>query len=725
MDTPGSTLEAARETAAQPSERLSLALYAATIFVGAFLLFQVQPLIGKYVLPWFGGSAGVWAASLLFFQLFLLLGYLYSHVVATWLPPRAQTIVHVVLLAATLIALPIIPSNALKPSGIENPVGGILLLLALTIGAPYLALSANGPLLQHWFSRQHSGRSPYRLYALSNVASFLALFSYPLWVESAFALGAQAWLWSGTYVVFAALCVVVAIRQLLALRGGVAPAGLPAAGDASMAAPAEERPAAWRVLLWVLLPAVASGMLLATTTNLTQDIAPVPMLWVLPLGVYLVTFILTFDSDRWYYRPLYAVLLGVCLGATTLNVGGWHLTLVQEVSLRLATLYFIGMVCHGELVALRPGFRHLTLFYLAVSAGGALGGVLVALVAPVVFTGLWEFHVGIFVASLVAAFAMGRDWLSTKQQPASLAFAFGTAVLAGLAVGIGMTLYRADRADVNGVILETRGFYGSLRLNEIAPSDPSFARIQLVHGQTLHGTQFTAPEKRRWHTSYYGEASGIGLALENHPKRLAGQPMRVGLVGLGTGTLATYLEKGDYGRFYEINPQVLDIASTHFTHLTDAREVGAQVEVSLGDARIVLERQLAAGEAQRFDVLAVDAFSSDSIPIHLLTSEALDVYQQHLAPGGVIAIHISNRYLDLGAVVRAVAAQHGYEADLFVNDNDGATGVNRSEWVLLTENRTFLERPNVRDAMVPWPADARPAVLWTDDYSALIPVLRF
>ncbi|MFN8638616.1 MAG: hypothetical protein U0360_03975 [Dehalococcoidia bacterium] len=426
MDTPGSPpLEAVRETAASPSERLSLVLYAATIFVGAFLLFQVQPLIGKYVLPWFGGSAGVWAASLLFFQLFLLLGYLYSHVVATWLSPRAQTIVHVVLLAATLIALPIIPSNSLKPSGTENPVAGILVLLALTIGAPYLALSANGPLLQHWFSRQHPGRSPYRLYALSNVASFLALFSYPLWVESTFALGMQAWLWSATYVVFAALCVVVATRAMLALRGGVAPAPLPAAGDASVAASIESRPAAWRVLLWVLLPAVASAMLLATTTSLTQDIAPVPMLWVLPLGVYLVTFILTFDSDRWYYRPLYAVLLGVCLAATTLNVGGWHLSLVQEVSLRLATLYFIGMVCHGELVAMRPGFRHLTLFYLAVSAGGALGGVLVALVAPVVFNGLWEFHVGIFVASIVAASAMGREWLSTKKQPASLELAFG------------------------------------------------------------------------------------------------------------------------------------------------------------------------------------------------------------------------------------------------------------------------------------------------------------
>ncbi len=707
------------------SDGLSTVLYAATIFLGAFLLFQVQPLIGKYVLPWFGGSAGVWAAALLFFQLFLLLGYLYAHVVATWLSPRVQAFVHIGVLAVTLATLPIIPSEALRPEGASNPVGGILLLLALTIGAPYLALSANGPLLQSWFARQHPGRSPYRLYALSNVASLLALFSYPLWFERAFALGGQAWLWSGTYVAFAALCAVVAFRQLRALpsRGGVS--AMPAAGDATPAPPPDAPAPWWHIALWVALPAVASAMLLATTTNLTQDIAPVPLLWVLPLGVYLVTFILTFDSDRWYFRPLYAVLLLVCLGLTTYNVAGAHLGLVEEVTLRLATLYFLGMVCHGELVALRPGYRHLTLFYLAVSAGGAIGGALVALAAPLLFNGYWEFQIGLVVGAAVAAFAISREYLAAREGVVRYTYAFATAVAIGLTVGIGQVLWGAEQNNNLGVLLETRGFYGALKVNEVGGEDPSFTRLQLVHGQTLHGIQYRAPEQQRWHTSYYGEASGIGLSLDHHPKRAAGQPLRVGLIGLGTGTLATYLQRGDYGRFYEINPQVLDVANEYFTYLGDARAAGADLEVLLGDARVVMERQLEAQQGQQFDVLAVDAFSSDSIPIHLLTREALEMYRRHMASGGIIAIHISNRFLDLGAVVRAIAADQGFEARFVANDDDSARGVNRSEWVLLTDNGAFLQEDDVRSAIDEWPANGRPPVLWTDDYSALLPVLRW
>ncbi len=717
-----------RSTVEQPgrgtsSDGLSTALYAATIFLGAFLLFQVQPLIGKYVLPWFGGSAGVWAAALLFFQLFLLLGYLYAHVVATWLSPRTQAVVHIGVLAATLLALPIIPSEALRPEGASNPVGGILLLLALTIGAPYLALSANGPLLQSWFARQHPGRSPYRLYALSNVASLLALFSYPLWFESAFALGGQAWLWSGTYAAFAVLCAVLAARQF---RGASASTPITTAPVAGAAAPPPERVTLWwHMALWVLLPAVASAMLLATTTNLTQDIAPVPLLWALPLGVYLVTFILTFDSDRWYYRPLYAVLLLVCLGLTTFNIAGYHLGLVQEVALRIATLYFLGMVCHGELVALRPGYRHLTLFYLAVSAGGALGGGLVALGAPVAFNGYWEFQIGLVAGAAVAAFALSRELAMTTASVVRYTFAFVTAGALGITTGIGQVLWGVEQSNDLGVLLETRGFYGALKVNEVGGDDPRLTRLQLVHGQTLHGIQFTTPEQQRWHTSYYGDTSGIGVSLDHHPAREAGRPLRVGLIGLGTGTLATYLERGDYGRFYEINPQVLDIATDYFTYLGDARSAGADLEVLLGDARLVMERQLEAGEPQRFDVLAVDAFSSDSIPIHLLTKEALAIYRQHMAPGGVIAIHISNRFLDLGAVVRGLAADQGITAQLVANDDDTARGVNRSEWVLLTDNAAFLGAPDVQPALDEWPANAREPVLWTDDYSSLLAVVRW
>ena len=405
------------------------------------------------------------------------------------------------------------------------------------------------------------------------------------------------------------------------------------------------------------------------------------------------------------------------------TVIGYELGLISEVALRLATLYFVGMVCHGELVALRPGTRHLTLFYLAVSAGGALGGALVAPGAPLVFDGYWELHVGLALAAAVATFAFGREWLAGYATRKRLGFALATAIAAGLTVMLSIVFWRVDTADAGGIVLQTRGFYGALHLRMVG-DDPQLAQLQLVHGRTVHGVQFLSPERRRWRTSYYSTASGVGTALENHPARLAGQPLRVGLVGLGTGTLATYLEDGDYARFYEINPQVLELANERFTYLEDARAAGADLEVLLGDARIVLERQLAEGDSQRFDVLAVDAFSSDAIPVHLLTSEAIELYQQHLGPGGVIAVHISNRYLDLGAVVRAVAAARGLEAHLVVNEGDADRGISPSRWVLVTDNRAFLDTLAVEAAMNPWGEDDR-APVWTDDYSALLAVLRF
>jgi SAM-dependent methyltransferase len=276
-----------------------------------------------------------------------------------------------------------------------------------------------------------------------------------------------------------------------------------------------------------------------------------------------------------------------------------------------------------------------------------------------------------------------------------------------------------------GALFATRGFYGALRIADVAPNDPEEHQFQLVHGQTLHGLQFQAPERRRWHTTYYSTGSGIGVALEQHPTRTAGRPLRVGLIGLGTGTLASYLDRGDYGRFYEINPQVLEVATERFSYLPDAQARGADAQVLLGDARIVLERQLAAGEPQRFDVLAVDAFTSDAIPIHLLTDEAMAIYQRHVAPGGVIAIHISNRYLDLAPVVRALAEARGLGAYFIENPNIPERGVNLAQWVLVTDNEAFLRSEVVRTMIRPWPEDAPAPVLWTDDYSALLPLLRF
>ncbi len=704
------------------ASRTSQGLYAATIFVGAFLLFQVQPIVGKFVLPWFGGSAGVWAAALLFFQLFLLFGYLYAHLITTWLDARGQAIAHLGLLAVALLALPIIPSPAWKPATTDNPVLNIILLLAVTVGAPYLLLAANGPLLQGWFARQFPGRSPYRLYALSNIASLVALLSYPATVERLLPLRAQAWLWTGTYVLFSALCALIAYGRLReARRSSSNPASTP---DSPALTLPPEALSLLRVALWLLLPAVASALLLATTNRLTQEIAPVPLLWVLPLSIYLLTFILTFDSDRWYHPAIYLPITLAFLGAaayTILRPGA--LTLVQESGVLLGALYFAAMLCHGELVALRPGVRRLTAFYLTISAGGAIGGALVAIGAPAFLEGYWEYHIALVIVAVVAAITTFRHAFEAPTPTWRGMALFGTGVAAGVALTLGVMLRDKVQFDIGGRFLVTRNFYSALQVQELFKGDATMNQYQMVHGQTLHGMQFLNPERRAWHTSYFGDDSGLGIAIQNHPRRLAGLPLRIGVIGLGSGSIGSYAQHGDTLRYYEIDPQVETIARAQFSYLEDASKRGATVDVLLGDGRIVLERERDAGQLQAFDIFVMDAFNSDSVPVHLLTKQALALYREHLAPGGMITVNVSNRFLDLTPVVRALAADAGLQARLFVSQDSVEHGTNRSEFVILTDNAEFLASNRANES-APIPVTREP-VLWSDEYSALLPLLRF
>jgi len=580
-------------------------------------------------------------------------------------------------------------------------------------------------LLQGWFARHFPGRSPYRLYALSNVASLAALLSYPATFERVLGLHAQAWLWSGTYVGFTLLCGSIAYLQLREARRHAAnPVSTPA--TTSMAEDAAgDRLHPVRVALWLILPAVASAALLATTNRLTQEIAPVPLLWVLPLSIYLLTFILTFDSDRWYHPGIYApiVLLFVAGAAYTILRPG-RLSLVQEAGVLLGALYFVAMLCHGELVQLRPGVRRLTVFYLSVSAGGALGGALVAMGAPAVLDGYWEYHISVVLASVVVGIAMLRLVIQSPDSGIRFAALFGTGIAAGVSVTVAMLLLGKVNFERSGRFLVTRNFYSALQVQEVWASDPLLHQYQLVHGQTLHGQQFLSPERRAWHTSYFGVDSGLGVALQHHPSRAAGRPMRIGVIGLGTGSVASYAERGDVMRYYEIDPQVDLIAREQFSYIADANARGAQVDVLLGDGRIVLERQRDAGDLQRFDVFVMDAFNSDAVPVHLLTKQAVDLYREHLSEGGIIAVNVSNRFLDMTPVVRALAEEAKLEVRLFVSEDSLERGTNRSEFVLLTDNRAFLETPRVRDEADPLPTEKAP-LLWSDEYSALLPLLRF
>jgi hypothetical protein len=705
-------------------------LYASTIALSAFLLFLVQPVIAKQILPWFGGSAAVWTTCMVFFQLVLLAGYAYSDVVIRRLAARRQAMVHTALLLASLAFLPIVPGEAFRPQDADNPIGRILLLLTATIGLPYLMLSTTGPLVQAWFARRYSGGQVYRLYALSNVASMLALVAYPPVIEPMASGRLQSLGWSVAYALFVALAIAaawVAARGHAGLRAG--PEG--AAGDAGAAAvdgsgegaaspaagvatpaPAGSAPAPREQALWLLLSAMGSVLLLAVTTHITQNVASIPFLWVLPLAIYLTTFILCFDGKGWYWRPWYATLTSVLL---LLMLGGlgwkpdWEKLTIERgiipideaVPLYAFGLFVLCMFCHGELVARKPAPAHLTRFYLMVSLGGALGGLFVGIVAPLAFDWYWEFPLALTVLALLAIF------VTTGAQQLLAAAAFCLA-LVGFAEHVGAIRY--DTIELS------RNFYGALRVKATAPDTEESARWRLLHGVITHGEQFRAPQFRALATTYYGGNSGVARAIEGLRAQAPDQPQRVGLIGLGVGTLATYGRTGDTYRVYELNPEVLDVAKRRFSFLADSR---ATIETPLGDARLVLERE----PPQRLDVLAVDAFSSDSIPVHLITREAAQLYQRHVAPGGVIAFHISNRYLALAGVVRQLADDIGWQAVRVIDDPDEKSFLYRSDWVLVTANAALVEQ--LKRAGVGEDVEPRTGVRpWTDDFNNLFQVLK-
>jgi SAM-dependent methyltransferase len=668
-------------------------LYAATIFLSAFLLFQVQPLIAKMILPWFGGTAAVWTTCMLFFQLLLLAGYVYSHAYVTQRIPARRT-VHIVLLALAVATLPLAASAGWKPSGGEDPTWRILALLATSVGLPYFVLSTTGPLVQAWHARSHPGAMPYRLFALSNLGSMLALLSYPLLVEPTLELGKQTAIWSASFVGFALLCALLAWRN----RGGEVPLS---------PVEAAEKPGPVLQTLWAALAACASTLLLAFTGHMTLNIAAIPFLWVLPLALYLLSFVLCFGASGWYRRWLFlpllaAGLVAVCVTLTRSNPSIWAL-----IPLYSATLFAACMVCHGELARSKPHPRYLTGFYLMLALGGALGGVTVGLVAPNVFDDLYELPLGMVALCVFVTLALLRDRASVLHGRWGAA---ARLVFLASIVALGVQLARTYRANSADTRVTLRNFYGVLNVRD-SGEGPDAMRV-LSHGTIIHGKQFLENDRRDWPTTYYGLTSGVGLAILDARSR---GPVRLGVVGLGTGTLAAYGRAGDLVRFYDINPKVVELARTEFSFLKDSP---ARVEVRLGDARLSLEREA----AQNFDVLALDAFSSDAIPVHLLTVEAVATYLRQLRPGGILAVHVSNRYLDLVPVVQQAARRLSLELREVDNDDDDDVGVYRSDWLLLSASPAAFEGPLLKDAQR---IDTVPNVgLWTDDYSDLYSILK-
>lgn len=765
--------------------------------LSAFLLFQVQPVISKFILPWFGGSPGVWTTCMVFFQIVLFAGYTYAHVL-TKFSPRTQAIVHSGLILAALLVLPIAPGDGWKPAGDEDPAERILWLLLGTVGLPYFILSSTSPLAQVWFTRAVPGGTPWRLYALSNIGSLVALLSYPFFFEPRLEVTAQTWLWSGAFVVFALLSATMAWKVSGEKTGGVRRLADPVQ---EIAEPATS-PKWWHRILWVSLPALASVMLLATTNHVCQDVAVVPFMWVVPLSLYLLTFIICFEHERWYVRPLWALLALVVI---FLTAGEKHFgssvdlmpNYMAEISWCFGAMFLACMVCHGELARLKPVPARLTEFYLLMSAGGAIGGMLVSLVAPRVFATFMEWPLGLALSLVVAGAALIRgiwkisfpwlliltgalglltlgadrwvyhvyqndslvlrivglvgnhlhvtvdkvEWLKWPTHEAGWEWAawwLAVVALVGYAVFWSVRLVKSRGQNVFHLLTETvilagllpallfllmktlkvdprlervRNFYGTVFIDEDYDTGLDTQYRTLTHGGIVHGMQNLSDLYRQEPVTYYGRETGIGKALG----RLKTIPnAKVGVVGLGAGTVGCYAQAGHEFRFYEINPDVVRLARKHFTYLSDAEARGARVETIIGDARLMLERE----PDQLFDVLLLDAFSGDAIPMHLLTREAFEIYHRHMKPDGIIAVHVTNSYLILAPVVEKQAAAMGWSTTRIITEESGDNDA--TDYVLVTQNRAFL---NDTPADEPENEPKLDVPLWTDRYHNLFQIL--
>ncbi|HEX4039733.1 MAG TPA: fused MFS/spermidine synthase [Acidobacteriaceae bacterium] len=669
-------------------------VYGTAIFLGAFLLFAVEPMAAKRLLPALGGSSAVWITCLVFFQTVLLLGYLYAHWLGRLRSTRVAGTVHIALLAiaAALLAVVALPDLS-QAAG--HPLTAIFQALTVTIGLPFLLLASTSPLLQLWLARQAGSGVPWRLFALSNAGSLLALILYPTVIEPHSTLAAQRTAWGVGFGLYVLLC-----AWLAGQTRGLAPPG-PVASP-----PVEGPPSPLRNrVLWFLLPAAGAMQLCAVTSHLSQNVAAIPLLWVLPLGVYLLTFIVAFETPRLYRQWLVVRLLVILLASLGYMLSKTDVSLPIQIAIGffLGELFFACFFCHAETYALRPeNPGESTLFYLLVAAGGAAGTIFIGIACPLLFDANYDVALA-FLAT--AALALVVTWEGGWGQ--RLLWSVGTGLLLILVIALHV-VYARD------ALVEERNFYGALRVKQsYVPPQGEVVRT-LLNGTIEHGTQWFAPQFRRTPTTYYATDSGIGLALRFC---CGDRPRNIGVIGLGAGTIAAYGQPGDHMRFYEINPAVLPIAQHLFTYLRDS---GAQISFASGDGRIALTHE----PPQHYDVLAIDAFTGDAIPIHLLAIQAMQVYRRQLAAGGILAFHVSNQYVDLAPEVGLLAAAAGMQARVVDTPSNDARGEYRATWVLVTSNAAFFSQPQLLLATLPvHPRSGLRA--WTDDYSSLLPILQW
>jgi hypothetical protein len=755
-----------------PSRAMNL-VFALTTFLSAFLLFQVQLIVSKHILPWFGGTAAVWTTCMLIFQLLLLGGYVYSHKISTRLSGRRQVLVHLSVLASALLLVIVLaalwpsavtPSAAWKPPESLHPVFRVMSIILVATGLPFFVLSTTGPLLQRWYARLGGGDQAYRLYAVSNIGSLLGLLTFPFVLEPVFRLSTLGKVWSLLFGCFAVGCAACAWR----FRQASAPTD-EVVRDVATPSHSCGFPLQF---LWFLLAATASALLLAATNLLCQEVTSIPLFWVLPLSIYLLSFVLCFESSRWYARGLFHPVFALSVVTMWLAMvcGAFDVQIVAV----MVTIFCAWMICHGELAGLKPGVDRLTSFYLTISLGGAAGGIFVAVMAPVIFKSFIEFQICLAAVIVLALLCLLRDagsWIFDRRYVLPLAISAGTLLaaygsrywveplqtfllgirfypamlliglitvmgsfMAGRSGGQQKSRFRfvqllvaflvvvlfavlyATTIPTMKLLTSRRNFYGVVQVQS-----GSNAKI-LMHGRTLHGAQLYPPYDRT-PVTYYGPDSGIGIALTNHPKRIANSsPLRLGVVGLGVGTLAAYGQEGDYIRYYELDPAVVELSQGKQPLFTFLRDSHAKVDVALGDARLLLESELAQGKRQRFDILVLDAFSGDAVPVHLLTREAFDTYWQQIDPeSGIIAVHITSRHVNLLPVMYGLARY--YQVPFVVSNREVQEPFAPSTWVLFARRPETLGIAGLGQIILPDQIPSQ-AQLWTDDRSDIFGLLH-
>jgi len=675
-------------------------LYFFIIFLSAALLFMIQPIVAKAILPWFGGGASVWTTCMMFFQVFLLAGYSYAHALTHFLSNKKQAMVHGVLVVVSFVSVPVAISNADLMLADNSPVLEIMGLLTVSIGLPYFVLSSTGPLLQRWFSYEKPGQEPYKLYALSNVGSLLGLVIYPFVIEPSFIQQTQFYFWSSGYLLYGLASLVMVAHVFK----------LPNALKESMT---DFRVDCRALASWVVLSMLGVVLLLAVTNAMTQNIASVPFLWLLPLTLYLLSFIICFAQDKYYQRKFWSVaLILMVLASYLLYFFAGYFDFATQVVLFSMILIVGCMLCHGELAKLKPKPSHLTLYYLAISGGGFLGGLFVSIAAPALFSQLSEFPLVVYALVLSLSFVLWRSW----SQDTSTRFVLIKTWLLGLSlIVLPLSFMMVESLFTQHDVVSSRNFYGPLAVKDITVGELNERR--LVDGTTSHGTQSLDVSKQDIPLSYYRAGTGVALAIDAVGER---GPINVGVVGLGAGTLAAYGRSGDQYAFYELNPRVKQYALEHFSYLADTL---ATVNIYLGDGRLTLTRQLSKG-SRKFDLLVIDAFSSDAIPTHLLTTQAISLYLAHINSNGIIAFHVSNNHLDLTPLLRGLAQHAGVHAKLYLKRADEVDR-NLAQWVLLAKDAKLLNSAELNQQAVSWSKTSKNSVIWTDDFSNLLSVMKY